>query len=206
MKPRPRSDHHRSQARPDLAAAPTFFATAAAFREWLEANHSTTGELFVGFYKVSSGRPSMSWPESVDEALCFGWIDGVRKRIDDESYQIRFTPRRVGSVWSHVNVAKAEHLMAQGRMQPTGIAAYEARKEDKTGVYAFEREQPAELSDNEVRAFKKNKPAWSYFESAAPGYRKVIVHWVVSAKRATTRERRLSQLIQACAERKRIVK
>ena len=148
----------------------------------------------------------MTWPESVDEALCFGWIDGVRKRIDDESYQIRFTPRRNASIWSLVNVAKVEHLLVLGRMQPAGIAAYEVRSAKKTGVYAFEREQPADLGHFEAREFQKNKLAWRYFEAAAPSYKRVMLHWVVSAKQAATRERRLAQLIEACAEQRRIVK
>ena len=148
----------------------------------------------------------MTWPESVDEALCFGWIDGVRKRIDEESYQIRFTPRRNASIWSLVNVAKVEQLRVMGRMQPSGIAAYEGRSAKKTGVYAFEREQPAELSDAEARGFQKNKLAWPYFEATAPSYKRVMLHWVVSAKQAATRERRLSQLIEACAEERRILR
>jgi uncharacterized protein YdeI (YjbR/CyaY-like superfamily) len=186
--------------------SPTFFESPLLFRAWLETNQSTAAELIVGFRKVGSGLPSMTWPESVEEALCFGWIDGVRKRIDDESYLIRFTPRRVGSIWSLVNVAKVEQLQAQGRMRPPGTAAYEARNDKKTGIYAFEREHPAELTAAETRDFKKNKVAWQYFESVAPSYRKVITHWVVSAKQAATRERRFAQLIQACAEQRRILK
>jgi uncharacterized protein YdeI (YjbR/CyaY-like superfamily) len=148
----------------------------------------------------------MTWPESVDEALCFGWIDGVRKRIDGESYQIRFTPRRATSIWSLVNVAKVEKLQAHGRMRPPGVAAYEARSSKKTGIYAFERELPAELTVAETKVFKANKVGWSYFESAAPSYRKVMLHWVASAKQSATRERRFGQLVQACAEQKRILR
>jgi len=185
---------------------PKFFKTAAAFRAWLESNHSSATELIVGFHKVDSGLPSMSWSESVDEALCVGWIDGVRKRIDEQSYQIRFTPRRAGSIWSKVNLAKVEQLTAEGRMRPAGIAAFEARQEAKTGIYAFEREQPAELSAEETRDFKRNARAWRYFESAPPSYRKVMLHWVVSAKRSGTRARRLVQLIEACWEERRILK
>ena len=189
-----------------VAVTPTFFDTAAAFRIWLASKHASAAELVVGFRKVGSGLPSMTWPESVDEALCFGWIDGVRKRIDDEAYQIRFTPRRNASIWSLVNVAKVEHLLAQGRMQPSGIAAYEDRSVKKTGVYAFERERPAELSDAETRGFRKNKLAWRYFEAAAPSYKRVMLHWVVSAKQTATRQRRLAQLIEACAEQGRILR
>jgi len=127
---------------------------------------------------------------SVDEALSYGWIDGVRKRIDDASHQIRFTPRRKDSIWSLVNIAKVEELIAQRRMRPVGMAAYEARSHNKTGVYAFERDQPAELSKEEIRMFKKNSTAWKYFESSAPSYRRVLTHWVVTAKQTATRARR----------------
>ena len=185
---------------------PTFFEDSLRFRAWLEVNHSTATELIVGFRKVGTGQPSMTWSESVDEALCFGWIDGVRKRIDDESYLIRFTPRRSSSIWSLANVAKVEQLTAQGRMRVPGIAAYEAKSAKKTGIYAFERAQPAELTAAEKREFKKSKTAWLYFEAAAPSYRKVITHWVVSAKQAATRERRFAQLVQACAMQKRILR
>ncbi len=187
-------------------APATFFETAPQFRAWLQRHHASATALMVGFRKVASGQPSMSWPASVDEALCFGWIDGVRKRLDDVSYVIRFTPRKAGSIWSLVNVNKVQALIAQGRMQPAGLAAFQARRADKTGVYAFERAQPAELSTAELQAFQRNRPAWQYFESAAPSYRRVITHWVVSAKRAETRERRLAQLVQACAEQRRILR
>jgi uncharacterized protein YdeI (YjbR/CyaY-like superfamily) len=147
--------------------APTFFDSAEHFRAWLEANHATAAELIVGFRKVGSGLPSMTWSQSVDEALCFGWIDGVTKRIDEMSYQIRFTPRRAGSIWSLVNVAKVEKLTALGRMRPAGIAAFEARSSAKTGVYSFEQTQPIALGDAELRVFRQNKAAWNYFESTA---------------------------------------
>jgi len=186
--------------------SPTFFESALHFRAWLEANHASSTELIVGFRKVGTGVPSMTWPESVDEALCFGWIDGVRKRIDEESYKIRFTPRRKGSIWSLVNIKKVQELTARGRMLPAGVSAYEARSYKKTGIYAFEREQPAELAHAEVIKFKKNRKAWEYFETAAPSYRKVMLHWVVSAKQTATRTRRLEQLVQACAEQRRILK
>ena len=186
--------------------SPTFFEDALQFRTWLEHNHDSEAELIVGFRKVGSGMPSMTWPQSVDEALSFGWIDGVRKRIDDESYQIRFTPRRRESIWSLVNVAKVQELIAQRRMHPAGLAAYEAKQHKKTGVYAFERETPAELTAEECRAFKKSPGAWKYFETVAPSYRRVMTHWVASAKQPATRTRRLEQLIKACAEKRRILK
>lgn len=185
---------------------PTFFEDALHFRAWLEQSHASEAELIVGFRKVGSGMPSMTWPQSVDEALSYGWIDGVRRRIDDESYKIRFTPRRKDSIWSLVNVAKVQELIAQGRMQSAGIAAYESRSHKKTGVYAFEREKPAELDPEETRTFKKQPLAWKYFEASAPSYRRVMNHWVVSAKQPATRARRLEQLMQACAEQRRILR
>lgn len=185
---------------------PTFFPTAAEFHAWLLQHHASASELIVGYYKVGSGQPSMSWPESVDVALCFGWIDGVRKRIDAESYQIRFTPRKAGSNWSRVNVAKVETLLAQGRMQPAGMAAYAARTEHQTGVYAFEQAQPAQLDATETAAFQHHAAAWRYFEACPASYRRVMLHWVVSAKQTATRARRLAQLIDACGEQRRILK
>lgn len=187
-------------------SSPIFFDTPADFRVWLERNHERATELIVGFRKVGTGLPSMTWPESVDEALCFGWIDGVRKRIDDSSYTIRFTPRRRSSNWSAVNLAKMNDLIAQGRVHQAGLAAYEARTAKKTGLYSFEQERPVELSAAEAHRFKKNEVAWSFFQSAAPSYRKVITYWVVSAKRPETRTRRLEDLMQACAEGRRLLK
>jgi uncharacterized protein YdeI (YjbR/CyaY-like superfamily) len=179
--------------------APKFFAAPIKFRAWLERNASTQSELIVGFHKVGSGKPSMSWPESVDEALCFGWIDGVRTRIDNDSYKIRFTPRRPGSIWSAVNIAKVEKLIAQGRMTPPGLAAFEKRKTEKSAIYAFEQPGELVLPPESVKQFKRNKHAWAYFDTMPPSYRKVVIHWVNSAKQAATRERRLMQLIEACA-------
>jgi len=183
---------------------PVFFDSPAAFRAWLEEHHASETELLVGMHKAGTGQAGMSWPESVDEALCFGWIDGVRKRIDDESYSIRFAPRRIGSIWSQVNVVKAAAQIARGRMKPAGLAAFEARKSERTGVYSFEREEPAELNSNELRAFQANRKAWAFFERVAPSYRRAALHWVVSAKMAATRARRLAQLIEACAEARKL--
>jgi len=183
---------------------PRFFAMPADFRRWLERNAATTSELVVGFHKVGSGRPSISWPESVDEALCFGWIDGVRKRIDDQSYLIRFTPRRVDSIWSAVNVAKAESLLTQGRMQPAGLVAYQRRTEARTRVYSYEQVDDVQLTDEELRRFRRDKAAWRYFESAPAGYRRTVLHRITAAKRPETRARRLEQLIAACAGGKRL--
>lgn len=160
--------------------------------------------MVVGFYKVGSGMPSMSWPESVDEALCFGWIDGVRKRIDDIAYQIRFTPRRSGSTWSAVNIAKAEALIAQGLMCAGGLAAYAARTEHKSRIYSYERDDPARLNADEESRLRGNAAAWHYFDTSPPGYRKTILHWLADAKRPDTRERRLTRLIDACARSERL--
>jgi uncharacterized protein YdeI (YjbR/CyaY-like superfamily) len=146
----------------------------------------------------------MSWPDSVDEALCVGWIDGVRKRIDDQSYLIRFTPRQANSIWSAVNVAKAEHLIARGRMQPAGLAAYQRRTEARTRVYSYEQVDEAQLTVDEQRVFRRNKLAWQNFESAPPGYRRTVLHWIVAARRPATRARRLEQLIAGCAAGRRL--
>jgi uncharacterized protein YdeI (YjbR/CyaY-like superfamily) len=185
---------------------PSFFAGAADFCAWLERHAATQVELLVGFHKVGSGRASMSWPESVDEALCFGWIDGVRKRIDEHSYQIRFTPRRPGSIWSAVNIAKATSLGASGRMRPAGVAAFACRTERKSSVYAYEQAGMLELGPAELRAFKANKRAWRYFEGCPPSYRKVVTYWVLSAKQPATRARRLAGLLQACEGGTRLLK
>lgn len=183
--------------KPDLA--PIFFADAAAFREWLKKHAATTLVLTVGFYKVGSGRPSLSWPESVDEALSFGWIDGVRKRIDELAYQIRFTPRKTGSIWSTLNIARATALVAEGRMTAAGLQAFAHRSERKSGVYSYEQAGTLNFSAEELKAFKMNKAAWAYFENAAPSYRKTMLHWLVSAKQQATRARRLSKLVESCA-------
>lgn len=188
-----------------MASAPRFFKTAAAFRAWLERNASREPELVVGFHKVGSGRPSMTWPESVDEALCFGWIDGVRRRIDDDSYLIRFSPRRKGSIWSAINVAKVKQLEAAGKMRPAGIEAFAHRTERKTAVYAYEQQGVLPFSDDELRQFKRDKDAWACFEQLPPGYRRTVLHWVVSAKRPETRARRFEKLVEACAEGRRLV-
>ena len=186
------------------ADAVKFFADAAAFRRWLEKHASTATELVVGFHKVDSGRPSMTWPQSVDEALCFGWIDGVRKRIDDDSYQIRFTPRKTSSIWSAVNIAKFETLVAQGRMTPAGQAAYAHRKEERSKVYAYEQAGTATFSPAEQREFKQARGAWEFFEATPPSYRKVILHWVTSAKKEATRASRFATLLASCREKQRL--
>ena len=182
---------------------PKFFATPRDFRAWLEKNHESASDLLVGFYRKESGRPSMTWPESVDQALCFGWIDGVRKRIDGESYTIRFTPRRPGSIWSRININKAESLIASGLMKPAGLKAFEARDPKKSAVYAFEN-APLQLTLQFERRFRASRRAWAFFQAQPPGYRKLMVYWIMSAKRDETRETRLERLIAGSADGKRL--
>lgn len=174
---------------------PKFFATPGDFRKWLEKNHAKKTELLVGFYKVNSGKPSITWPQSVDQALCFGWIDGVRTSIDEYSYQIRFTPRKPGSIWSAVNIRKMKELMEQGLMTPAGTASFKHRKESKSVIYPHENEE-IEFSPGYEKQFKANKTAWKYFQELAPSYRKSSKSWVMSAKQEATRLKRLQQLIR----------
>ena len=181
-----------------------YFDSPAAFRRWLEAHHASADELLVGFYKAHTGRPTLTWPESVDEALCVGWIDGIRRRVDDDRYTIRFTPRRRHSIWSLVNIRRVAVLTADGRMQPPGLRAFEARRDERTGVYSFERSEPAALSEVDERRFRKNRTAWAFFQAQPPGYRRTAMHWVTSAKRAETRETRLAALIADSAAGRRI--
>jgi uncharacterized protein YdeI (YjbR/CyaY-like superfamily) len=185
---------------------PVFFATGAQFRAWLAEHHDTAAELLVGFWKVGSGKPSMSWSESVDEALCFGWIDGVRRRRDDESYTIRFTARRAGSIWSAVNVAKVETMASDGLMMPAGLAAFAARRADRTGVYSFEQGGDAvlALSADEEARLREVPGAWEHFSAQPGSYRRAVVHWLHSAKRAETRTRRLEQLVADSAAGRQI--
>jgi uncharacterized protein YdeI (YjbR/CyaY-like superfamily) len=178
--------------------SPTFFATPAKWRAWLERHAATRTELSVGFYKKGSGKPSITWPEAVDEALCFGWIDGVRHRIDDERYRIRFTPRRRGSIWSDVNVRRVGELIAEGRMTPAGLAAFEARTAARSGVYAYETRAEA-LPHEMERELRANAAAWEHFSQRPPSYRRSAIAWVTGAKQAVTRERRLASLIDHCA-------
>jgi len=178
---------------------PRFFATPDEWRAWLEEHHATEDELLVGFHKRGSGRPSLTWPESVDEALCFGWIDGVRRSLGETSYTIRFTPRRPTSIWSDVNVARVKDLERRGRLRPAGRRAFAARRAEKTGVYAFEQEEPARLSKEQEAALRANRKAAAFFDAQPPWYRRTATHWIVRAKRRETRERRLARLIEDSA-------
>ena len=183
---------------------PKCFRTPEDFRIWLEKNHTTATELWVGFYKRDSGKRSITWPESVDQALCFGWIDGVRKRVDEISYQIRFTPRRRGSIWSATNIKRAKKLVEQNRMRPTGLRAFAARIENKSGIYSYE-QRTTELEESHATHLKKNKAAWNFFQIQPPSYRKMISWWIVSAKKEETRMARLAKLISESAKGKRLL-
>lgn len=180
------------------------FATSELFRAWLEVHHASSAELWVGYWKKSTGRPSVTWEATVDEALCFGWIDGIRKRIDDEAYTIRFTPRRAKSVWSHRNIERFEALSAAGLVSPAGHAAFSRRTEARSRVYAFEQATRPELSADYVARFRADVAAWRDWESRPPGYRRQVAHWVMSAKRESTRERRLAALIEDCAAGRKV--
>ena len=181
----------------------TFFASQIEFRDWLEANHSTAAELLVGFYKIASRKPSMTWSQSVDQALCFGWIDGVTRRINDESYSIRFTPRKTNSIWSAVNIAKIKDLETKGLMRPAGSKAFKKRSESKSGVYAYENPD-VEFSPEFKKTFKSNEAAWIFFTAQAPSYQKTIRHWISRAKQEVTRVSRLQKTIDASARRERL--
>jgi uncharacterized protein YdeI (YjbR/CyaY-like superfamily) len=174
---------------------PKFFATAVELREWLERNHATATELLVGFYKRGSGKPSITWQELVDEELCFGWIDSVRKGIDEVSYSNRLTPRKARSTWSAVNIARAKELIRLGRMHPAGQKAFERRTDERSAIYSYEQRKKARLDPEAERSFRANKKAWAFFQAQAPGYRKTAIWWVMSAKREETRQKRLATLI-----------
>jgi uncharacterized protein YdeI (YjbR/CyaY-like superfamily) len=178
---------------------PTFFATPADFRAWLERHHASDGELIVGFHKRGSGRPSITWPEAVDQALCFGWIDGVRRRIDDTSYSIRFTPRNARSTWSAVNIRRMKELVEGGLVAPAGLAAFGRRADDRSAIYSYEQRKAATLEPDQERRLRADERARTFFEAQPPSYRRAAIHWVTSAKKPETRERRLAQLIECSA-------
>jgi uncharacterized protein YdeI (YjbR/CyaY-like superfamily) len=180
------------------AAKPLFFDSPAAWRKWLEEYHERESEVFVGLFRKATGKATMSWSEAVDEALCFGWIDGVRRRIDERSHSTRFTPRKSRSTWSAVNIAKAEGLIAVGRMRPAGMRAFEARTEENSRIYSFEQGAVALAPEQEAR-LRADVTEWTFWESRPPGYKRIAAWWVISAKRPETRERRLATLIEDCA-------
>jgi uncharacterized protein YdeI (YjbR/CyaY-like superfamily) len=180
-----------------------FFASPDELRDWFDANHETATELWLGQYRKSTGRPTVSWSEAVDEALCVGWIDGVRHSLDDERFAQRLTPRRKGSTWSAINVKKVADLTAKGLMRPRGLAAFEARSPDKTAIYSYEREDAA-FSPDETERFRSDDAAWAHWETMPPSYRKAATHWVLSAKQDATRTRRLATLIADSAAGRRV--
>lgn len=179
----------------DPADAALFFATPAALEAWLAEHHASARELWVGYYKKDSGHPSITWPESVDEALCVGWIDGLRKGIDEQRYRIRFTPRKPGSNWSAVNVARVAALTAEGRMRPEGLAAFSRRRADRTAIYSHEQRHEAAFDTASDAQFRANEQAWTFFSARPPSYRQAAIRWVMSAKKEETRQRRLETLI-----------
>lgn len=172
------------------------FDSPTGFRDWLSAHHAERNVLWVGYWKTLTRRPSITWEESVDEALCFGWIDGIRKRVDDEAYTIRFTPRRSSSTWSRRNIGRYHALEKAGRIEPPGAATYDKRAEDNSRRYSFEKDTPVTLTGNYLARLKSNADAWADWQSRPPGYRRQVTHWIISAKRETTRERRLAALIE----------
>lgn len=181
---------------------PYFFKSPAEYRAWLERNHETAKELWIGFYRKATGKPSLTWEQVVDESLCFGWIDGIRKSIDDESFKQRVTPRRPTSIWSQVNIRKIGELTAAGLMKPMGVAAFEKRDEKRT--YSYETFSSAKLTPKQEKLFRANKPAWEFWQKQPPGYKRLASHYVVSAKQEATRERRLERLIVDSAAGRRL--
>jgi uncharacterized protein YdeI (YjbR/CyaY-like superfamily) len=189
---------------PRVSLDATFFSTPTEFRSWLNEHHETASEIWVGYYKKATGKPTMTWAEAVDEALCFGWIDGKVQRIDEQRHRQRFTPRRRGSNWSAVNIAKVAELRAQGRMRPPGEAAFAARRDDRSAVYSYERRHEAAFDGGQEATFRANRAAWAWFSEQSLAYRQLATFWVVSPKRPETRARRLATLIDCSAEGRRI--
>lgn len=183
---------------------PQFFETPNDFRKWLDKNHEKETELLVGFYKVGSGKPSITWPQSVDEALCYGWIDGVRKSLKEDSYTIRFTPRKPTSIWSAINIDKMEVLLKNKLVKPTGIAAYEKRTESKSKIYSHEQKEPIALPESFEAEFRANPSAWDFFMDQAPSYRKIMIHHINSAKQEKTKRSRFDVLLKTSELRKRV--
>jgi uncharacterized protein YdeI (YjbR/CyaY-like superfamily) len=187
-----------------MPSKPLFFPSPSAWRAWLKKHHADTEELWVGFYKRDSGRPSITWPESVDGALCFGWIDGVRKSIDDISYRIRFTRRRPRSVWSAVNVRRATELSTLGLMHPAGLAAFEKREGKRSEIYSYEQRKNAKLPPAYEKEFRRHPAAWKFFRALAPWYQRTSTYWVISAKKEETRLKRLGLLVDHSERQQKI--
>jgi uncharacterized protein YdeI (YjbR/CyaY-like superfamily) len=187
------------EAVPPRPPEPVFFDSAAAMRDWLVENHADAAEVVVGFWKVHTGKPSLTWSESVDAALCVGWIDGVRRSLGEDAYTIRFTPRRPRSIWSRVNIEKYAALLAAGQVLPAGAAAYTARRSDRSEVYSYEQRGSDQPDAEQEAALRAEAGAWEWFQAQPPSYRKTALHWVTSAKKAETRERRLVTLVADCA-------
>ena len=183
---------------------PRFFASGAAFREWLGRHHADASELLLGFYQVKANKKGITYQDALDEALAFGWIDGVRRGLDEERYTIRFTPRTARSIWSKVNIKRIGELKAAGRMHEAGLAAFAKRDQARSGIYSYERQTHVELDPASMNRLKADRAAYEFFERQAPGYRKIVAHWVDSAKKAETRERRLAKLIECCREGRKI--
>jgi uncharacterized protein YdeI (YjbR/CyaY-like superfamily) len=179
---------------------PIFFASPEEFYAWLEEHHETESEVYVGYYKKHTGRPSLTWSEAVDQALCFGWIDGRLNRIDEERHMQRFTPRRPKSNWSKVNIQKVAKLKEAGLMRPAGLRAFEARSDARSGVYSFEQRDQVKLTPEFERRLRADAAAWEHWRARPPSYRKAATFWVMSAKREETRDRRLGQLIECSAQ------
>jgi len=175
---------------------PIYFTSAEELRDWFDANHETAAELWVGYWKKAAGRPTITWAQAVDEALCVGWIDTTRYAVDEHRSRQRFTPRRKGSNWSAVNIANVERLTGEGRMRPAGLRAFKGRTEAKSGVYSYENRHQARFTEDEEARFRANEPAWTWFQARPPSYRTGATWWVVSAKRDDTRARRLEELIE----------
>jgi uncharacterized protein YdeI (YjbR/CyaY-like superfamily) len=186
-----------------MATKPIYFATPKAFRAWLKRHHANAADLLVGFHKVGTGEPSIRWSEAVDQALCFGWIDGVRRRIDDSSYSIRFTPRRPGSNWSAINIRKVAELESEGLMAPAGMKAFERRLERKSKIYSYEQSEAPPLDEALQRKWKANKKAWAFFQAQTPATQRRVLRYVVTAQKEETRLKRLLRVIEAFAEGRR---
>lgn len=182
---------------------PVYFQDQDEFREWLEKNHFTKSEIIVGYYKTGTGKPSMTWSQSVDQAICFGWIDGIRRSIDEERYCIRFTPRKPTSNWSNVNIKKVENLQKKGLMKESGLRVYNSRKDSKSGIYSFEKEA-AKLDDTFEEIFKSNQIAWDFFAKQPPSYKKTHIYWVMTARQEATKISRLNKLITASEQHMRL--